>query len=353
VSNTVRWSRQSPLQSVLLAGLLLFFVSHFVLLSPSSLEDDFGGMRVIHPRDLLGLLQNESETLALNRIPADTPPSYSLRDIRLASSHHQSPELLLLARKTASYQKAQLTHFRDIEAKTAEGITLKAREALQDLQKNEILFLGSVEVRFPAGTEILTETATLITRPRTRVRIPDAIAVRGLHVRDRNTIRFSSLGLEYDADSPEHLHLLHRVRVETRGTRQVTILSDSADYTESRGLLVFSMLPNRPLVQQFVRLEEPSFELQARFLELDLSRDKEVEMVRAEKDVSFKDTGRQDQVTSGTGGKALYALDSGRITLSEFPQLYQDRDTITGDIILFHRDSDTIEVRQSNASYGN
>ena len=353
VSNSVKWSRQSPLQSVLLAGLVLFFVSHFVLLSPSSLEDDFGGMRVIHPRDLLGLLQNEPETLAVSQLPENTPPSYSLRDLRIASSHQRSPEFLLSARKSVSFQKDELTHFRDLEVTTADKMVILSKEALYRQKEHVIHFLGDVRVRLPGGAEILTETAELITRPTLHIRVPATVRVQGRHVKGRNRVTFSAYGLDYLADAPEHLRLLQRVEDKTRSARDLAILSDSADYAENLGRLAFTMSEKRPIQEQFVRLMEPAFELKARNLELDLSGEKELQTVRAEKDVWFEETTETGRKTSGTGGRGTYSVESGLVTLSEFPQLYQDRDTITGEIILFHRDSDTIEVRQSNASYGN
>ncbi len=353
VSNSVKWSRQSPLQSVLLAGLVLFFVSHFVLLSPSSLEDDFGGMRVIHPRDLLGLLQNEIETLAVSQLPENTPPSYSLRDLRLASSHQGSPEFLLSARKSVSFQQEELTHFRDLVLTTADQMEIRSKEALYRQKEHVIHLLGDVRVKLPGGVEVRTETAELTTRPSLHVRVPATVRVEGLHTKGRNRVTFSSFGLDYVADSPEHLRLLHQVEVKTKSARNLTILSDSADYSEEEGRLAFTMSDKRPIQQQFVRLTEPAFELKARNLELDLSGEKELQTVRAEKDVWFEEVGESGMKTSGTGGRGVYSVENGLVTLSEFPQLYQDRDTITGEIILFHRDTDTIEVRQSNASYGN
>jgi lipopolysaccharide transport protein LptA len=166
-------------------------------------------------------------------------------------------------------------------------------------------------------------------------------------------VTFTAYGLDYLADHPEHLRLLQRVEVISRSVRDLKILSDSADYSENLGRLAFNMSEKRPVQEQFVRLVEPAFELKARNLELDISGEKELQTVRAEQDVWFEESGENGRKTSGTGGRGTYSVESGLVTLSEFPQLYQDRDTITGDIILFHRDSDTIEVRQSNASYGN
>jgi hypothetical protein len=55
-----------------------------------------------------------------------------------------------------------------------------------------------------------------------------------------------------------------------------------------------------------------------------------------------------------TSGRADFDTKSDVIRLTEFPQAYQDNDTVTGDIIIMHRDSDLVEVEHSNAfSEGN
>jgi len=50
-----------------------------------------------------------------------------------------------------------------------------------------------------------------------------------------------------------------------------------------------------------------------------------------------------------TGGRADFDSHKNVIVLTEYPQVYQDEDTVTGDKILLHRDTDIIEVEHSNA----
>jgi len=50
-----------------------------------------------------------------------------------------------------------------------------------------------------------------------------------------------------------------------------------------------------------------------------------------------------------TGGRADFDNVRNVVVFSEFPQVYEDNDTMTGDLITLHRDSDLVEVEHSNA----
>jgi lipopolysaccharide export system protein LptA len=58
---------------------------------------------------------------------------------------------------------------------------------------------------------------------------------------------------------------------------------------------------------------------------------------------------REAKVRYATAGIAEFDSDKNLIILRDYPQVYQDRDTITGETIIVHRDSDLVEVDQSNA----
>ena len=66
-------------------------------------------------------------------------------------------------------------------------------------------------------------------------------------------------------------------------------------------------------------------------------------------DVVIKELGKKESLRYGTGGRADFDTRRNVIVLSQYPQVYQDNDTITGDIILVHRDTDVVEVEHSNA----
>lgn len=113
-SSSTPWMKRPKAQSFLLLALFAFFIAHFVLLSPSGLEEDFNGVRVIHPRDLLNFLKNEPEVIAKN-IPTNIAPSYSIRGMRFFASVENRPNWKMISRKSNLYQAQELVHARDAE----------------------------------------------------------------------------------------------------------------------------------------------------------------------------------------------------------------------------------------------
>jgi lipopolysaccharide export system protein LptA len=335
----------------LILGLVAFFLGHFVLLSPSNLEDDFTGIRVINPKDLLSLLRNEADAPDVLRIPKNTPPAYSLRDAVLYSSQGTTAGFRLDARKTNSYQKEQISELRDVHIELGDQTRIDALAAIHDTLKNEIEFRGAVHARFRSGAEINTERLFLLTKPRTKIMIPKTESVTGYQTKGLSRIEFMSKGLEYEDLNPGILELLSEVRVRTRGAGGAEISSDRATYSTLDAKLTFLMNDRRPIPEQFVRVREPALDLKSRTLEMDFSNEHELETIRAKQDVWFKDSHDPNQISIGTGGAAIYSTGKNQILLTDFPQLYQDNDTITGDSIIFHRDSDSVEVKQSNAIY--
>lgn len=57
----------------------------------------------------------------------------------------------------------------------------------------------------------------------------------------------------------------------------------------------------------------------------------------------------EPQLRYSTSGRADFDTQRDVVILTIFPQVYQDNDTITGDLITLHRDTDVVEVENSNA----
>ena len=119
--------KHSQFQSFLLVGLSLFFIGHFLLLNPSSLEDDFGAIRVVEPQNLLAFLKNEPKT-ALPDVPVGEVPSYALKDSTVYASASDKPNFKLIASRSNFYQKDQIIHALDVLVIFSDGTQTKARE---------------------------------------------------------------------------------------------------------------------------------------------------------------------------------------------------------------------------------
>lgn len=330
----------------------MFFVGHFVLLNPSSLEDDFGGMRVIQPKDLLNFLKNEPTALA-PEAPLTVAPSYSLRDSIIYSSDGSVSKIKMSARKSNLYQKEQIAHSRDVQMEFADHTQIEAKEALFFIAKDKVHFYGDVHTTFSNGAELFSEYAEVFTKPLTHVVIPTKESVRGRKHSKDNEVRFTSMGLDYLDSESKSLHLLSNVHVEIQNTKKTDVYSDQATYSHEKGLLYFFMNDSRPLSDQFVKVHQPDLNLKSRALEVSTSSKQELQTITAISDVWMEDLRDPVKTSSATSGRAVYDDRKNEIILTEFPQVYQDNDTITGDIIIFHRNTDLIEVKQSNAIYHN
>jgi lipopolysaccharide transport protein LptA len=350
VSRTIKWSKNSQYQSFLLIGLFFFFVAHLLLLSPSSLEEDFTGMRVIHPKDLLGFLRNDPETLASVPFLRSIAPTYSARDGVLYSTENGSPRFKLIAKRTNLYQESQIAHIREAKVYLEEGTEITSAEALYDLVKSQVTFIGSVVSRFKGGAVVESERAILDLRPALRLEIPVNEQARGKKTNLASPLFFESMGLTYSgADST--LRLLSKVKVRLGGSRTLEVVSDHCDLVQSKQTLEFWMDDTRIIERQFVVATDPGLFLKSRRMEIKLRTGQEIREILALQDVFFENLGDPSSSTQGSGGRGIYRVKENEITLSEFPQLYQDRDTVTGDTITYNRNSERVEVTRSNAIY--
>ena len=340
--------KNRQIQSLLLMGMLVFFVAHFLLLSPSGLEEDFNGVRVIHPKDLLSFIQKEASTLP------DIPklaPDYTLRELTAYSSTESKPNWKLSAKKSSAYSGQQIIHGKEIQIDLPDGTWISASEGIFFLKTNEGKFYGNVIAQFNNGVTITTDYAEVSTLPVTRINIPAPHPVHGEKRQPRNSVFFDSTGLSYSDTEPKVLYLLSRVRVELSAERRTRIESDMAVYRSLDNMLSFSMDEKRPLSEQMVRATQTDLELQSRALEVKMDPTRQLQRITASQEVSIRDFHDPKHISTATSGKAIYDVPRNEFILKDFPQLYQDGDTVTGDTITYNRNTDTIEVKESNAIY--
>jgi lipopolysaccharide export system protein LptA len=339
------WIRNPSLPSALAAGTALFLLAYFTLLSPSSLEDDFNDVRVVHPKDLLKFLKSEGEPILARGIPEQTTPSYSLRYFDFFSTTENKPQLKFTARKSNFYQTEQLIHARDAIVTLSDQTRIFCREFVYHPKKNEAEFYGNVTTEFNNGLVSRTDYMKVMTRPNLRVSIPVSQAVSGTKTDAHGSLSFNSFGLVYQNTDSREIELLRNVTLTIRGDRTTQIQSDRAKMKFEKNHLDFFMDESRQFERQFVKVHQESLEIRSRRAEVDF-RNSRIDVLSALGDVSIRDQGFYS-----TSGKARFFDRTNLIELSEFPQVYQNSDTITGDVIIHNRNDDTIEVKQSNAIY--
>ena len=339
------WIKTTPFPSYILAGTILFLLAYFTLLSPSSLEDDFLSVRVIHPRDLLNFLKDSSSQVLAKGIPTDTTPAYSLRNFDFFITNENRPELQFTALKSNFYQEQQLIHAKSGMVTLSDGTIVSSKEVLFETARNEIHFYGDVLITFLNGTLIRTNYLRAVTRPVLIITVPLEEAVAGEKTEKESVVRFKSYGLSYRAAEEKELLLSSNVNTVVTGQKTTHVLSDRGTMNFNRKKMTFFMDDKKAFDQQFVLTHQDHLEMKSRSLiiALDQTGTKRIE---AQNDVSIT-----EKTFHSTSGKATFDESTNTIALSDFPQVYQEQDTITGDVIFYHRNDDTIEVKQSNAIY--
>jgi lipopolysaccharide assembly outer membrane protein LptD (OstA) len=340
-----RLIKSAQFPSILLAGVAIFLIAYFTLLSPSNLEEDFSTVRVVHPKDLLNFLKNESEPMLAKNIPTDTTPAYSLRNFDFFNTSENHPQLKFSAKKSNFYQKEQIIHAKDAVVTLSDNTVVDSHEALYDTLKNEIEFFGDVHVTFENGLKVRSNYMKAITKPVLNILIPTEEAVSGEKQESSNTFAFKSYGLNYSNSEFREVNLLSQVLVKISNNRTTQIQSDRARMNFKQNKLYFSMDEKRNFDRQFVQVHQLTMEMKSRTIEVSM-KNSGIQSINALSDVSIR-----DKSFYSTSGKASFIEKTNQIELSDFPQVYQDSDTITGDLIIYNRTEDTIEVKESNAIY--
>jgi hypothetical protein len=147
-----------------------------------------------------------------------------------------------------------------------------------------------------------------------------------------------------------------------------TIDSDRCVIHRDQQVAYFTMEASRPLKSRFVRINQPTLFARGRRATLNYGDfSKILKYLVVYEDVLIKELpaaptasptpmaeapsakAQPPSLRYGTGGRADFDSAKDLIILTEFPQVYQDNDTVTGDVIVVHRNTDVIEVEHSNS----
>lgn len=261
------------------------------------------------------------------------------------------------------YNRSQLVHTRGVVAKlydTQGRITeVHADEAQYFLKQRDLELFGNVQARFADGFE--TKSAYLRYLPSEEsVRIPAQHEVTGSGSESDGThTNFASHGMSFDLGKDE-VKLLQSVRFEIEQPaperRKTRIESDQCRVDRKRQSAEFMMSGSRPLADRFVKIRQTNLFARSRTADLRYGQPglddsgTKLEFLTLRNDVFVRERSTdQSSLRYATGGRADFEARSNTFTLREFPQVYQDQDTITGDVIQILRDQDTVEVVNSNA----
>lgn len=359
------------------AGALIFF--QIVAFSPTRLEEETAPSAITADT----LRPNYTDSFVSPTIPKDRVPEYTVEGFQSVSAQSGVKQWLIRAEHAFFYQADGIVHARETysELYDAQGhITyVTSKEAKYFMTSKNLELFVDVKTTFPTGLETLSpylryESATK------DIIIPVIYPVEGHNVendpkkkKQMEHFDFRSKGLHYNGKE-DRVNLLSsvvvRVKKQTpKGQEITTIESDFAVIDRKKDKIFFTMLEERPADQRFVKISQPGMTSKSRRAEFLMNANpKRLRTVRALDDVKIVEHPQvpsdyasnpsrrkmSNEPRSATAGVAEFDSERNLILLSDYPQVYQDRDTITGETIIVHRDSDLVEVDQSNAfSEGN
>jgi LPS export ABC transporter protein LptC len=360
-----------------LAGIVGFTVMEIVALSPSSLEEEESNVNT--PIDPQALTPDTSNTLA-SGIPKGIP-EYQVERFDYVSTQDGVKQWNLIAERAALYNKVKLVHARVVKANLFDPdgkITIvTGKEAKYFMHEKDLEVFGDVVATFPDGFLLFSDY--LRYRPSERIiDIPTSYRVHGgSKAENGQDMRFESNGFHYWMGKsqillPEKVHLT--MTRPGKPDDSTAIDSDQCVIHRDRQIADFSMEPWRQASERFVHITQPTLFTRSRTAKLNYGADSSslLQYLVAYDDVLIKqvplpedlelepETGpaskpspspkaKEGLLKYATAGRADFDNQRNLIVLTRFPQAYQDNDTVTGDIIKMHRDSDIIEVENSNS----
>ncbi len=338
-----------------LIALLLFIITEIVVLSPSSVEET--PTVSFEPNAEIPSPQSASPHF-LKGIPRDRIPDYTVEDFHYVSTHQGKKQWKLQAATAHLYNPENLVHSFQVTAylldNEAEKPTIiTGEQAKYAMNAKDLEVFGSVTATFPDGFVVRSQYMRYLSLQKT-IEIPKEYPVDGDGKQaDGKHIFFNSSGLNYDMKAGLiNLPAAVVFNVLDNHGEKTVIESDHSVIQKDRKKTTFTMNASRPLGQRFVRITQPSLSARSRSVDLDYSgaASTSLKYLVLNEDVLIREkTKSTGRIRYGTGGRADFDSDSDVITLTQFPQVYEDHDTVTGDRIKLRRNQDIVEVEHSNA----
>ena len=309
----------------------------------------------------------DSEPSLIAGLPLAKPPGYRAQNFKYVSVSAGRKLWKIFSSKTLMYDPERLVHARQITAELFDSqgkVTLiTGDEAKYYLNQFDLEVYGSVHVLLPDGFEIWSDYV-FYSPEKQYLTIPRQYPVRGggKQSSERTLLEFKSQGLEYLIQKGlisllDHSEITflrdHPQSQEPERSSKTWIESDQSVINRKTQSVEFKMDEARTLKDRFVYITQPSLLTRARQVRLNYGHTQSlVNYLVALEDVLITEitpAGKTPLLRYATAGRAEFNAQSDSISLSEFPQLYENGDTMVGDRIVLHRDSDRVEISNSNA----
>jgi LPS export ABC transporter protein LptC len=362
------WTAQPrpKLRKFLLFSIFTLVLIQGVLLMPSTLERP-STVQQIDPE----ILKPKGPAPIAPGVPTDQVPDYVVETFEFVSTVNGQKQWKLIAEKAYMYNSLRLVHTKNIKAflynPGTEPTIVTGKEAKYMLEDRNLEVFGDVLSKFPDGFHTESQYLHYTPNPRT-ITIPEKFTVTGEsepETPESQTLWFRSLGMNYPMDV-NRIHLLKSVEAIMRGGKkrneanagvadETKIKSDQCTIERNDSIAHFTMYSNRPLKERFVQITQPNLFTKGRRADIrygDLSGF--VHYMTVFEDAFIQELKDPKELRYGTGGRADFDSKKNLVRLSDYPQVYQDHDTLVGDVIIMHRDTDIVEVENGNGySTGN
>lgn len=336
---------------LLLSIIALFTLLEILFLSPSAVEE--GGKKTGLDPEVF--IPEKNRTLATG-IPKDKVPDYTVEKFSYISTQGPEKEWKLDSNQAYLFNHEKLVHAKKVKVFLYDSqgkiTVVTGKEAKYVMGDKNLEIYGDVKTVFPDGFEL--NSNYLHYRPLEKsISIPVREPVQGRGKK----ISFQSQGLEFEMKKGEILlPQSARVSTESPSGEKTSIESDRCLILRKEQTAHFMMHSYRPLASRFIQINQPSLVVRARKVDLHYGDASQLlNYLIAYEDVLIQEVrSEKKELTASklkyaTSGRASFDRKKNLITLTEFPQVYQDNDTVTGDVILLHWDTDVVEVEHSNA----
>ena len=292
-------------------------------------------------------------------IPSNQVADYTIEDFRYVSTAGGKRQWKMIATQAFLYNKENMVHSLNITAYLYDGdgkiTVIKGLESKYSTKTRDLEVFGEAEAHFPDGFVIKSHYMKYY--PSTRlIEIPVQYFTQGAGLPDQsgNQLSFSSQGLHFAMDSSQ-IELPQDSKVYLKSTREsppkeTEIKSDQCRIDRTKQIAYFTMSANQPVEKKYVVITQPDMVAKGRTGDMHYgSGGNLLNEMTLYRDVTIVEKPNKLQPRYATSSRADFDSKKNTIILREFPQVYQGSDTVTGDVVIVHRDTDIVEVEQSNA----
>ncbi len=302
--------------------------------------------------------------------PSGLSPDYSIRNFRYVSVSGGKKQWQLAATEAQIFSSKQTVLTSDVQAELFSGdriqtpsVRVTGKEARYSIDTRTLEVGGTVVAQFPDGSEIHSEYLKFDPTRRIVVIPPEyAVFGRGPSA-DPTRIEFRSLGLDGTLDNGRFI-LPRRVEIRVLPPSPSNEQSPAifhaarAELFRNEGL---ARLHSGPAASNdaYVKLQQRgATDLFARSRTMEVHSSGEEQQKKpsftALDDVRIEEWDRNSPRSEkpyrySTSGRAEFHPDESEFILTEYPQVYQGEDTMTGDLIRVDRKNDRVEVENTNA----